>query len=115
MHDGRRKAVTTKPNPKQRGSCMLAQRQLFVEFAQGKAAEYSPTYAFLAARLAADDDLLRPTAGVRSSRLADLYLAAVQFLVREQRCTAVLPLFEVGLAAYPSADDAWKTYAEFCH
>ncbi|HLI78074.1 MAG TPA: DUF2332 domain-containing protein [Acidobacteriaceae bacterium] len=92
---------------------LSAVREHFQRFATGKAAGYSPTYAVLAAHIASQDELLEIAANAQVSTIADLFMFAVQYLVRRKQDRALLPLFDFGLAEH-GTDAAVSSFTNFC-
>jgi hypothetical protein len=89
-------------------------REHFQEFAKGKAAAYSPTYAALAGHIAEQDRLLEIAATAQASNKADLFLFAVQYLVRRKKDPTLLALFDFGLAE-PEVGEAVDSFDSFCY
>ncbi|QMU67196.1 DUF2332 domain-containing protein [Streptacidiphilus sp. P02-A3a] len=99
----------------EQNSAIEVTRFFFNQFVEGKAAAYSPTYAALAAHTAGDDDLIGIAAKAAPwGRIApDLFLAAVQYLVRSEGYVPLLPLFDEGLDA-PGTDALVALFGDFC-
>jgi hypothetical protein len=87
----------------------------FRRFAAGKAAGYSPTYTALALHTAGQDELLESAAAAagRGSTIPDIFLAAVQYLVRTRHDQSLLGLFDSGIPGQ-GTDEAIAAFDAFC-
>lgn len=88
-------------------------RTQVIAFSRGKAQAYSPSYAFVSARMADDPSLLYLLGHARSRPPVDLFFAAVQYVARRSR-SRLAGFFDHGIGGWPSPDRLYRDFREFC-